>query len=462
MVHGGGHHHHHDGGGGGWSASGDRSGGGHRRRAQHQGGRPYYQDNIVILNENTGYSATPWYQERSSYYYDRQREQECRHCCGRCCRGMCLAVGCFALASAIERRIEHSSGAMPRETDTDLRNRTVSDMSSYDPPPKCDPVCPWSFFSIILMVVLLVSSSVTETWTLNPGETRRVNVRGWFTRELRVASQTPQSVNIYSIADNCPSLTGPPLLLSATSNIKLAPDDYQYDYVYLNKGSMIDINVTQKYGSTNVMILKGYDSLQDVDEEDDDESFTKRAILARFAGEGTTVRVQYAVVSSDTYVLLYDNASTEKGRFVVSYAVNGTTYDLSGRAPVSSSSPLECDLPLGTKANACILIQALGEGSTESKEAKTIYLSSEKRWSTILIASTIPILLGLLLKCRSFLGGSSPLDAQADTYESIPPVLPTSTVPSAPAQVDTDDYASIPIVAGADVVPLAVPVEPPK
>lgn len=308
----------------------------------------------------------------------------------------------------------------------------------------------------MVLVILLAVSGLDETWTFNPGETRRVVEGTWLMRRMHFASQVTNSINIYAINGHCPPLTGPLVTLSDTIPIKLAPDDYQFDYFFLNEGSAIDLVVTQDSGASNVMVLRGTDSLErmDDDEGDDYDSFSKQALLKRFAGAGQQVHVQYTVSYSDVYVLLYDNASSGKGKATVEYNINATTYNLSGAKP-KSCLPLTCTLLL--EEDQCILVQAI-QTDSNSKDPISVRLSPDRRWGLISILAVLPIFVGLIC-WRETSQYKSDVNAPPATapHRSMDGSTPTAPLAST-APMEAVDYESILIVSGENVVPVAVPV----
>ncbi len=96
--------------------------------------------------------------------------------------------------------------------------------------------------SIIVMIILLALSGINTTWTLNAGETRRIETpilsRQITVKATRSTSRLPLNAVVYSLA-SCPPLTGPPLVVRDSRVFHLRPEEYQYDYLYLNTWSSI-------------------------------------------------------------------------------------------------------------------------------------------------------------------------------------------------------------------------------
>ena len=275
-----------------------------------------------------------------------------------------------------------------------------------------------------------------EDWTLNAGETRQVvGASGWLTNGIAISTNVPGSVAIYAIDGVCPPLTGPTIQIANTETIQLAQGDYQYDYFFLNAGSILDVSLQQDYGASNLMVMRGLGAVQGDDEgqSDDNGSFSSKAILTRYAGATQIAQVQFVAPTSDTYVVVYENASNSKGRATVTYQVDLASYELIGQTPVSvCGSSSVCNLAVGG-GRKCILVSALSE--------VTVHISMSRRLALILFYS---IVLVSLVACF-FLQKRK----QQDSFENPPATAPG---PHQSEYVTAEPLVSVP---AASVYPMA-------
>ena len=245
---------------------------------------------------------------------------------------------------------------------------------------------------MIVFIVILIVSTVSDSWTLNAGETRQVKTKAALNDIVYISTNIPDSLTIYALEGSCPPLNGPAVSFGDTEDIQLARGDYQYDYFYLNAGSFLDVTLTQEHGATNVLVFQGLLAAKNYMQNSDDDSFSSPVCLQSYAGAGQTARVQYTPSRSDTYVVVYDNASHSKGHATVSYTVNLTTYNLDGKTPVENcESTNTCSFDI--VGHGCILVRAESE--------VTVHISASRRWGALFFYSAIPLVIGYFcLKVR--------------------------------------------------------------
>jgi hypothetical protein len=263
---------------------------------------------------------------------------------------------------------------------------------------RCIGLC----ISIIVVIILLALSGINTTWTLNAGETRRIETpilsRQITVKAMRSTSRLPLNAVVYSLA-SCPPLTGPPLVVRDSRVFHLSPEEYQYDYFYLNTGSSISMNSTQKQGSTTLYILEGKNALRRLQSPGpEDDPFGIDSVEEASITEGENATVSYTVKQSDVYTLVYDNPSaTNPSDLSTQYDVVMTTYDLKKYDPqcnkLSESQPCIVRRP---DKGSCLLIQADKNRNPTSTQAVTVKIHSNRRWFPILIFSIIPYLFGWL------------------------------------------------------------------
>mmetsp|Transcript_9556 Transcript_9556/g.15922 ORF Transcript_9556/g.15922 Transcript_9556/m.15922 type:complete len:424 (+) Transcript_9556:216-1487(+) len=409
MVHGGGHHSGGGGGGGGSSSSWGGNDGGNHHRDNDRG-----YNNIVVVNNSNSRGGSSYQNSRPGYFNHNSNNNDTKDCCR-----------------------------------------------------DCHPGCPFISFSSIFFMILLIISGVNEDWTLNAGETRKIQTKATLNTKVFVASNIPDSTSIYTFPGACPPLTGPLVSLESTQDISLAQGDYQYDYFYLNAGSSLDVTVGQESGATNVILVRGLAAVEDSNGQSDDDSFSFEGslLVKKYAGAGQTAHVKYTVRDTDTYVVIYDNASNKHhgSKATVSYNVTLTTYNLEGKEPVSDcAGSLSCQINVG---HDCILVRA-------DKEV-TVHVSTSRRWGVLLLFSSIPILIGLCCLgrrhgccCQDTTTGQQ----KEDDYEYPSATAPTCAVEAAAQKpiVYTPIMATATTVAGpltsipeSELIPMAVAVPEP-
>lgn len=275
---------------------------------------------------------------------------------------------------------------------------------------------------------------------MNAGESRRVPSKAFWNSRIRIASQVPNSIEVYNIQGKCPPLTGPTVSLDQSWSIKLHHDDYQFDYFYLNQGSTLSVTYQQSHGATNISILKGTSTLHALRSSDLDSG---SALLTRYVGASQQAVFTYTVPDTDTYILLYDNASTSSGMATVTIHVDLTTYDLEKEQPFAGCYALDCFVD--AKGSDCLLLEALPGTS-----GVTVHVTADRQWLIIGAFALLPLAIGVYLHLRRI-----PTSARDQPLD--PESLTTPTAPEA-TSADVVDYESIPIVMAEDMYPVAVPV----
>eukprot|EP00978_Attheya_sp_CCMP212_P028246 scaffold97092_cov59-Attheya_sp.AAC.2 len=260
----------------------------------------------------------------------------------------------------------------------------------------------------------------------------------------------------------CPPLTGPPIALDQPMEISLAPDDYQYDSFFLHKGSTLSVTVDQTQGATNIYMIQGKKQFQEWQENDGGSSSVKKR-HKHYVGQGQdTQTFSWTAHKSDTYVVVYDNASGWKGHATVHYHVNLTTYQLendttttpfcpiiSTTTDSSDTTPCQVDLE-GTKRFRCILVQA-----TSDQPDVTVTIQSERRWSRIFLVSLLPIAMAFLLEKVRHVHS----DDHDDDNARPPAFVPAEETPVAKATKlpQGSNYQNLPTATAVLEEPMAPP-----
>lgn len=471
MVHGGGHHHHHSGSRANhhdssiqqqqqqqqrqhrdWSWGSDDGDGGWWGNPWNSGwqwfgrGPLYANQNVAIVNNRDrgmGSSYQQNYRLRSRRRTGHDTSDECEQCCRACCLGFCTC--CVVTASTQEAT-------------------------------KCGPMSHWVFLSICFFILLVVMSKVDETWTFNAGETRHLATRNTLTSQVQIHSQVSNGIIVYDVDGKCPDLTGPTVSLEESWTLHLHPDDYQFDYYFLTKGSSLTVAFQQHRGATAISLLKGESELHAVEGDEDYPSFSTQSLLTRYTAaalsceeashhnkchhaRGPPITFTYMVPESDIYIIVYDNASSTSGKANTTIHVDLTTYNLANQVPFPDCQPFTC--LVNTHRNNCLLLQAPSDGGIV-----TAHITAKRRWLVICSIALSPLVFAICLRLWKGRESSSAATAELPPPPPPPPATNPEVVTAplkTPAQEQQQhdapvDYESIPIVASEDVVPVAVPV----
>jgi hypothetical protein len=341
-------------------------------------------------------------------------------------------------------------------------------------------LCQAFFLSIVIFLALLAFSQLDSNWTLNAGETRHVKIPILNSR-VDISTDDRVGVRVYDFpGGECPSLTGPTVTLEDENTLNLGTGDYQYDYFFLNAGSVINLDFHQTKGATNIYILRGESNLQRLEgnTDEDDDDFHRQALKKRYVAEGSHASgsFQYTAKRNNVYMIVYESASATTSTISVHYTITLTTYDLRRQVPVCDESVETCSINVPDRWR-CILVQAISEsGGHTSDEIVSVEVTGTRNWSFLLFYSAIPFiffLLRFLCQQRSSRSSYHPVDSSEDQNppptapESVEPIRPPPTapqwesepLPSAPPEarlVETEpDYSSsdIIVIPAENVIP---------
>lgn len=292
-----------------------------------------------------------------------------------------------------------------------------------------------------------------------------------FNNAVKVSGNGAAGFQVYKFR-KCPPLTGPKVTLEDTTSFRLAKDGYQYDYFYLNAGSVVQLDIVQSSGSTNVFLLRGQAMLDRIvgDADDDEEGgFGRNALLKKFVTAGEDpgkLDMSYNVSDSDIYILVYDNASTAAGDLSVHYKLDITTHNVNGKDPVCSRDSGPCVIAR-SKRKTCIIVQSAGDGDHTADDTVTIDIQGNRRWRLVITLSLTPVLLQILIVfccCRGNATSYRPVadadrpPATAPGYHNERPTAPASSVAQAYAvSSNGSQQETIPVVPLENVVPVPAP-----
>lgn len=336
----------------------------------------------------------------------------------------------------------------------------------------------------IAFVILLLMSAGSETWTLNAGESRRI-VPGFLSQSIEVAKRSNDkdlnvAASLYAIPDNkCPPLTGPKVSLSDVNTMTLGRDDYQYDYFYLNDGSTLTAKVSQTLGSSEVLLLRGRRGSMDLEaghvSNNDWDDMRRDSLSSFFIKANGNKQITHESKHSDTYTLVYDNASSSKAELRVSYTLQLTTFNLDDYSDTLACTDLTYGCPPIEKKSAGCIILATYPNSEGGGEI-TLTVTTSRNWLLIVLLSTIP---AWLMAAREVLrsrkeqqgwhqvGGNDDDGVEVIQCETIrippaggtpqpAPSVPTeASIPMAQAEVVCEDA----IASDLSTAPIDIPIE---
>eukprot|EP00529_Nitzschia_sp_RCC80_P022033 CAMPEP_0113516166 /NCGR_PEP_ID=MMETSP0014_2-20120614/41385_1 /TAXON_ID=2857 /ORGANISM="Nitzschia sp." /LENGTH=497 /DNA_ID=CAMNT_0000412887 /DNA_START=109 /DNA_END=1599 /DNA_ORIENTATION=+ /assembly_acc=CAM_ASM_000159 len=239
----------------------------------------------------------------------------------------------------------------------------------------------FSGLSVVYWVVLfIVAASYNpgdHKFTLNVGETWKIEPPSnlWSRRSLNIKSfNTNPGLEVYEVLPVldgpnveavCPPLQGPSLMLrEPKKSLKLNYQQYEYDFFHLNEGSIITVDATIEEnhdsgngttsnhhgtgGAVNIYILQGYDALTSLVSGGGTtnvgfQNFRGASIFKQYFGNapGQTeprTHVEYPVMASDFFVVVYDNAAPGVTRLDVMVSVRLATHYLESKLPICSAN----------------------------------------------------------------------------------------------------------------------------
>ena len=269
--------------------------------------------------------------------------------------------------------------------------------------------CCGFILSIILLIILMSMSPVSQSFVLSPGETFRIPVTSSvLTQYIQMTNEENMEVNMYHITEKCPPLSGPTSEIDESYNMTLEPGDYEYDFYHLNKGSRIKATLSLDNSGGDLLLFRGKDSLQKFLDESSGDVDPLRQSYA--SGSGSDAHISYTATRSDTYYIIYDNVLAQTLQGKVQIQIIETSYDISGYSPQCATfqnyqSDCTVNLPLGSSVG-CILVAASNDddemiSATESNQntgniSGSIRIERHRRWSYIIIISCIPTMISLL------------------------------------------------------------------
>eukprot|EP00977_Amphora_coffeiformis_P010751 scaffold2518_cov178-Amphora_coffeaeformis.AAC.10 len=338
---------------------------------------------------------------------ENNSSQRCARCIDVLCGSFCTLLCCCGCLWRPRRKDDHTTmAANPNEGDGEGQNLfntrefSSSRQTSASRYMASSGFCLVFILTILLPMILLRSSSGDHTWDLNPGESHRISP-AFLNKEVSIATNGEVGVRVYAIKGHCPALSGRPLNLSDKQTIRLQREEYDYMNFYLNKGSTIDVEITNSTGSVNVYLLQGRRILQDVQESSfnpDSHEYLQKQFVS---SSNEKVKLKLTVETTDIYTLLYDNVNEGLSQISVSYKINLATYDLSHRTPkCAGGKSHSCILSLSLVPffeGQCLLVQA--ESSPSLNDIVTVHITQHRRYGMIVFLSLLPILVYSVCPC---------------------------------------------------------------
>jgi hypothetical protein len=423
-------------------------------------------------------------------------DADCCSCCcfNLCCQVLCIGVLCRACCGSSSSSSDHHR-QQPASSSSSSRN--LHGLNEQQRGKCCHGGGLGAFLSLFLILISIAASGMKDDWTMNAGETRRVQP-SFFTKAVTITATTGSSsssgsstnVNVYDMP-TCPPLTGPIVTMQDSHTLTLGAGDYQYDYFYLNAGSTIQLQVKQQQqknagsssSSTQVFIFQGQDKLNDLEngnaDNQDFDDFARNALVSRsITGSGASANLMYRVKTSDIYILVYDNTSSSSSSdyhynynmqsdsvIDVDFQLSLTSFDLANHTPMCQETAAvpgrpgqECVVDYSSVSRGgCIIVQATGGSGSGS--FVHVQVAGHRQWILLFLCASIPFFIGLFATryCRRDTeghGGYEPVFTAADVNppptapqyytrtddesNTPPPPPPQPSAPPAPFDSSTD------------------------
>ena len=252
--------------------------------------------------------------------------------------------------------------------------------------------------SLVIWIVLMAISGIRASWTLNAGESRRIEVP-ILQRRIVVSSENATLDAVVYDLESCPPLTGRPVTVKDSRSLTLGLNEFEYDYFFLNIGSAINIKMDTAKGNPVAYIVQGANALKRLETPSRDDDPLGKDIVAQVSSSATdnVVELSYTVSQSDMYSLVYDNAlaGAEDCQLTISYTVVMTTYNLEEFLPICNSLAADCEIDRPNHGS-CLLVES--ERRRQKRQTVvTIDVKGRRRWLPILIYSALPYLMCMVL-----------------------------------------------------------------
>ena len=367
---------------------------------------PYLHSNSYHVDQNYTSSGTLPDLEVND---GNSTSQRCARCIDVLCGSFCTLLCCCGCLCRRGKK-NQTTTANPNEGDGEGGfNRESSRQTSTSRYMASSGFCLVFILTICLPMILLRSSSGDHTWDLNPAESHRISP-AFLNKEISIVTNGEIGVRVYAFKGHCPPLSGRPLNLSDKQTIRLHREEYDYINFYLNKGSTMDVEITNPTGSVNVYLLQGRRISQDVEEEFSfNPDYPDYLQKYHVASSNDKVKLHQTVETTDSYTLLYDNTDEGVSQISVLYKINLATYDLSHKSPKCACGIAHsCH---GGKAHSCtlsspimpffggqcLLLQA--ESSPSLEDIVTVHITQHRRYGMIVFLSLLPILVYSVCPC---------------------------------------------------------------
>ena len=191
-----------------------------------------------------------------------------------------------------------------------------------------------SVFLLVLFLFPVITSLITMTIEMDPGETRILNYGGsTFVNKVSFLSPADSDVNVYF---RLKSMLGPAPDTASYRNkedLALGAEEYLNFKHWLNKGSSIDLTYSAEKGAVHMYILKSEATWSKWKETFEDGShystYWSSVDMYRYSSNRATQHVTYKVKEDDLYVLVFVNENWSRGAEVrLDYSLRKTDYQV--------------------------------------------------------------------------------------------------------------------------------------
>ena len=290
-------------------------------------------------------------------------------------------------------------------------------------------ICRVWMLTLALMIPfsLILTSGGKDVFAMAPMQTRVLDFVPSMTKALvinRMAYSPLDAGNfsVYQFDEPCPPLKGPVETKTATENMTVSPGDFTYRSLYLNRGSLLSVDVNVLEGKAAVYLVAGelgFDEFRNYP-QDYKYSAVATAIQEKTSNVSATqrhLRFEYEIPSSDIYYLIYWNPKKKDFASIkASIVAQMTTHlldDGSGGAGPMCHGASECFFRTSFWQPGCVIIRADGGASFFENDLNrfpilSVEVVKRRRWAVIFGVSAIPLLIVLWYSDKASVGPFQP------------------------------------------------------
>ena len=273
-------------------------------------------------------------------------------------------------------------------------------------------VCSVWMLTLALMIPLslLLASGGKEVFAMAPMQTRHLKFVPSMTKALLINRMTfspldAGNFSVYRFDEPCPPLVGPVDTKLAIENMTVLPGDFTYRSLYLNKGSLLSVDVNVLEGKAVVYLVPGEIGFDEFRHYPQDYKYSAAATAIQEKtsnGLATHLDFEYEIPSSDIYYLVYWNPKKRSLASVRSTIVAKMTTHLLDDSSVAGicHRASNCFVRTGFWQPECTTIKADGGASLFENDLNrfpilSVEVIKYRRWEVIFGVTAVPLLIVL-------------------------------------------------------------------